>query len=69
MPDVEKINVGMMFAGVSPLQTIAIFCLDIELSFQTQVFLRHSFRFDRADDTFCFSRSMGTHGTQYKSAR
>jgi ABC-type iron transport system FetAB permease component len=25
MPDAEKINVGIMFAGVSPLQTTAIF--------------------------------------------
>jgi hypothetical protein len=35
MPDVEKINVGMIFAGVSPLQTTAIFCLAMGISFST----------------------------------
>jgi hypothetical protein len=29
----------MMFAGVSPLQTTAIFCLDIEISFQTKILI------------------------------
>jgi hypothetical protein len=37
MPDVENINVGIMFAGVSPLQTTAIFCLAIGISFENQI--------------------------------
>ena len=32
-PESTKIKVGMMFVPVSPLQTIAIFCLAIENSF------------------------------------